>query len=384
LIKGYIQRSQRQQAARLKALRADMRRHDLDGYLVTHPSDLWHLTGFSGHDSVGFVDMKSVTLISDGRYEAQIAREAPQVRAHIRTGTLIDAVALVLAKSADFEIGFETNCTTVGFINGLHKALFGLRKQRKVKRDIDLVPMHDLIPHLRQKKDDLELDQIVESINVAEAALKDVLPGIRVGKTEGEIAGELVLSMRKRGASNSSFEPIIAVGENSALPHYRAAGTVVAKNQPLLIDWGAYVDGYCSDLTRTYFLGKPNPKLERIYKVVLDAQLTAIDKLRPGMTGKEGDAIARKVIERAGYGKQFNHGLGHSLGRDIHEDPRVHFLKDKDTLEPGNVLTIEPGIYLPGTGGVRIEDDVLLTEKGCVVLTTLDKSFAHACSAITG
>ncbi len=382
MIKNYAQRSRRQQANRLKATRAEMRKHDLDGFLVTHPSDLWHLTGFSGHDSVGFVDLKSVTIISDGRYEAQLAREAPHVKAHIRTGTLIDAVALVLAQAGDFEVGFETNTTTVGFINGLHKSLFDLRKQRKVKRDIDLVPMHDLIPHLRQVKDDLELDQIVESINVAEGALHDVLPGIKVGKSEGEIAGELVLAMRKRGASNSSFEPIIAVGDNSALPHYRASTTTVEKNKPLLIDWGAYVDGYCSDLTRTFFVGKPNAKLERIYKVVLDAQMTAIDKLRPGMTGKEGDAIARKVIEKAGFGKQFNHGLGHSMGRDIHEDPRVHFLKDKDVLVPGNVVTIEPGIYLPGIGGVRIEDDVLITEHGTAVLTTVDKSFEFACNAI--
>ncbi|MFT3787819.1 MAG: Xaa-Pro peptidase family protein [Tepidisphaeraceae bacterium] len=384
MIKGYVQRSARQQAVRLKKLRAEMKRHDLDGYLLTHPADLWHLTGFSGHDSVGYVDSTGITVITDGRYTTQLKLEAPKVKSFIRTGTLIDAVAEVMAGSKAFEVGFENGFTTVGFINGLHKALFDLRKLRKVARDIDLVPMHDLMLMLRKEKDSLELDQIGVAIDIAQQALTDTLPGIRIGQTEGEIAGQIILNMRRRGAMDASFQPIIAVGANAALPHYRAGVTTVAKNQPLLIDWGAIYDGYCSDLTRTFFVGKPNAKLERAYKVVLEAQMTAIEQIKPGMICKDADGIARKVIEKAGLGKLFGHGLGHGLGRDIHEEPRVHYLKDKDVLEPGHVVTIEPGVYLPGVGGIRIEDDILITRTGTKVLTSLDKSFDYARNAIGG
>jgi Xaa-Pro aminopeptidase len=184
--------------------------------------------------------------------------------------------------------------------------------------------------------------------------------------------------MRSRGASGTSFPPIIAAGSTSSLPHYRPADRPVRCGQPLLFDWGAVYNGYCSDLTRTLMIGKVSPRMKKIYQVTLEAQMAAIAFLRPGVTTRQADAAARKVIEKAGFGKLFGHGLGHGIGRDIHELPYLRKTSGEEELRPGMVVTVEPGIYLPGEGGVRIEDDVLITAGGCEVLSSLDKSFADA------
>jgi len=185
----------------------------------------------------------------------------------------------------------------------------------------------------------------------------------------------MVLELRSRGASNSSFPVIVAAAANSSLPHYRPGETLVQRDQPLLIDWGALVKGYCSDLTRTLMIGRVSPQMKKIYNIVLEAQMAAIDFLRPGVTTMQADKIAREVIEKAGFGKQFGHGLGHGIGRDIHELPTLRKTGVEEELRPGMIVTVEPGIYLPGEGGVRIEDDVLITHSGCEVLSSLDKSF---------
>ena len=168
---------------------------------------------------------------------------------------------------------------------------------------------------------------------------------------------------------------IVAAGANSSLPHYRPGETLVQRDQPLLIDWGALYKGYCSDLTRTLMVGRVSPKVKQIYKVVYEAQQAAIKFLRPGVTTMQADRVARDVIEKAGFGKQFGHGLGHGIGREIHELPTMRKTGGEEELRPGMIVTVEPGIYLPGEGGVRIEDDVLITHSGCEVLSTLDRSF---------
>jgi Xaa-Pro aminopeptidase len=372
------------QAARLKRLRREMARHELDGYLITHPADLWHMTGFSGHDSVGIVDAKSITIVSDGRYQTQLKQEAPHVKTVIRKNTLIDAVAETLAAKRCVEVGFEAGFTTVHFVNGLHQHFFDVRKAGKLRRDIDLVPMNDLILTLRRTKDAVDLKNIQQAIRIAQDGFNDTLKLIRVGMTENEIAGQLILNMRRRGASDASFQPIVGAGANAALPHYRAAMAKVEKNKALLIDWGAVYNGYCSDLTRTFWVGKPTAKFEKIYKVCLEAQMNCIAKIKPGMTCKEADNLTRSVIKKHKLDKYYGHGTGHGLGRDIHEEPRVHYLKEKDLIEPGQVVTIEPGIYLPGVAGVRIEDDILITGSGAKVLTSMEKSYDFAVSAIAG
>jgi Xaa-Pro aminopeptidase len=185
----------------------------------------------------------------------------------------------------------------------------------------------------------------------------------------------MVFDFRSRVASDSSFNCIVAAGTNSSLPHYRPGETLVQRDQPLLIDWGALYKGYCSDLTRTLIIGRVSPKLKQIYKVVYEAQQAAIKFLRPGVTTVQADAVARDVIEKAGFGKQFGHGLGHGIGREIHELPTMRKNGGEEELRPGMIVTVEPGIYLAGEGGVRIEDDILITHSGCEVLSSLDRTF---------
>ena len=234
--------------------------------------------------------------------------------------------------------------------------------------------MENVMVNLRKMKDDHEIDLIRKSAAVAEEAFTAIRAEIKAGLTENYLAGLLIFELRSRGASDSSFPVIVAAGANSSLPHYRPGEALVARDQPLLIDWGAIYKGYCSDLTRTLMIGRVSEKMKKIYKIVLDAQAAAIKFLRPGVTTMQADRVARDVIEKAGFGKQFGHGLGHGIGREIHELPVMRKTGGEEELRPGMVVTVEPGIYLPGEGGVRIEDDVLITHSGCEVLTTLDKT----------
>jgi Xaa-Pro aminopeptidase len=232
--------------------------------------------------------------------------------------------------------------------------------------------------NIRKVKDDQEIDLLRKSIAIAEEAFEAIFDEIKVGETENHLAGLLLMEMRSRGASTSSFEPIIAAGANSSLPHYRPGDVLVKRDQPLLFDWGALHKGYCSDLTRTLMIGRVSPKMKEIYKVVLAAQQKAIEFIRPGVTTRQADQVARDVIDKAGYGKEFGHGLGHGIGRDIHELPTLRKTGGDEELRPGMIVTVEPGIYLSGEGGVRIEDDVLITHSGCELLTSLDRTF-EAC-----
>lgn len=363
---------------RLRSLRERLAALKLDAILLTHAADIAYVTNFGGHDSVAIVTPTAVTVVTDGRYEEDVATTAPQVRAVIRTKTLTEAVAATLGRLRLNRIGFETNFVTYGFIDGIKRQL------RAAKKSIALTPLADLMLTLRRVKDADEVERTHVAIKVAQDAFNEVIRTVRPGTTEGAIAGDLIRAMRAAGASDAAFEPIVAAGAHGSLPHYRPDRTAIDNHSPLLVDWGATVNGYRSDLTRVVFLGKVHPKLEEIYKIVLDANETVIGSLRAGLNCKAVDAIARKLIKKAGYGEHFNHGLGHGLGRDIHEEPRLHYLKDKDHLEPGNIVTVEPGIYLPGIGGVRIEDDVLITAHGCEVLTSLDKSFDWARTVIGG
>jgi Xaa-Pro aminopeptidase len=237
------------------------------------------------------------------------------------------------------------------------------------------VPLQDVMVNIRKVKDDHEIDLIRKSVGVAEEAFEAIRSELKVGQSENYLAGLMVFELRSRGASNSSFPVIAAAGANSSLPHYRPGEALVQRDQPLLLDWGAIYKGYCSDLTRTMLVGRVSGRIKQIYKVVADAQAAAIKFLRPGVTTLQADRVARDVIERAGFGEQFGHGLGHGIGRDIHEMPSMRKNGGEEELRPGMIVTVEPGIYLPGEGGVRIEDDVLITHSGCEVLSTLDRSF---------
>src|SRR5438046_6391451 len=205
------------------------------------------------------------------------------------------------------QIGIEANFTTVGQVDGLQSAI----KEAKDSRAVELVPLENVMTNIRKVKDDTEVDLIRKSVGVAEEAFEAIRPELKPGQSENYLAGLLVLELRSRGASNSSFPVIVAAGANSSLPHYRPGEALVQRDQPLLFDWGALVKGYCSDLTRTLMIGRVNPRMKEIYKVVLDAQLAAIKFLRPGVTTKQADTVARDVIKGAGFGERFGHRPGH-------------------------------------------------------------------------
>jgi Xaa-Pro aminopeptidase len=328
---------------RQKRVRDAMKALKLDALLLTHPPDLAYLTNFTGDDSIGVITEKDFVLVTDFRYQEQAEQEAGWLKLRIRDGKMSDALAKALF------VGFEANFTAFGQVHALDRAV----KEIKGAGPIELVPLEDVMTNVRKVKDDHEIDLIRKSVGVAEEAFEAIRAEIKVGLSENHLAGLLIFELRSRGASDGSF-PAIA---------------------PLLFDWGALYKGYCSDLTRTLMIGRVSARMKKIYSVVLEAQQAAIAFLRPGVTTLQADRVARDVIEKAGFGKQFGHGLGHGIGRDIHELPSMRKNGGEEELRPGMIVTVEPGIYLPGEGGVRIEDDVLITHSGHEVLSTLDRSF---------
>jgi Xaa-Pro aminopeptidase len=360
---------------RQQTTRKAMKKLKLDGLLLTHAPDLAYLTNFTGDDSVGLITEKDFHLATDFRYQEQAQIEAAWLKVHIRQAKMSDALATVLSATKVKRIGFEANSTTVGQIDALQTALKGKNGAGTGSPvNVELVPLEDVMVNLRMVKDDHEIDLVRQSIGVAEEAFEAIRGELKPGQTENYLAGLLVFELRSRGASDSSFPAIVASGSNSSLPHYRPQEILVQRDQPLLIDWGALYKGYCSDLTRTMMLGRVSTNMKKIYQVVLEAQEAAIDFLRPGATTMQADRVARNVIEKAGFAKEFGHGLGHGIGREIHELPTMRKTGGDEELRPGMIVTVEPGIYLPGEGGVRIEDDVLITHSGHEVLSSLDKS----------
>lgn len=370
--KPVVSRAKAYLKVRQKNVRDALKELKLDGLLLTHPPDLAYLTNFTGDDSVGLITEKDFFLVTDFRYQEQAEQEAGWLKTSIRDGgKMEEAVAKVIADARLQRVGFEANFTTFGQATAVDHTL----QQMKDVKPVELVPLQDVMVNLRKVKDDNEIDLIRKSVGVAEEAFDAIRSEIKVGQTENYLAGLLVFELRARGASNSSFPVIMAAGANSSLPHYRPGEVLVQRDQPLLIDWGALYKGYCSDLTRTMLVGRVSSRIKQIYKVVHEAQEAAIRFLRPGVTTLQADRVARDVIEKAGFGKEFGHGLGHGIGREIHEMPSMRKTGGEEELRPGMIVTVEPGIYLPGEGGVRIEDDVLITHSGCEVLSTLDRSF---------
>lgn len=362
---------------RQKSVREAMKELNLDAIMLTHPPDLAYLTNFTGDDSIGLITAKELFLVTDFRYKEQVDIEAGWVKTTIRDGKMADALAKTFADAKVRRVGFEANFTTVGQIDAVQTALKEQPKEKSHKDDkpLELVPLDNVMVKIRRVKDDNEIDLIRKSVAIAEEAYEAIRAEIEVGQTENHLAGQLVFELRSRGASNSSFPVIVAAGANSSRPHYRPGETLVQKDQPLLIDWGAVYKGYCSDLTRTLMMGRVSDRIRTIYKVVLEAQTAAISFLRPGATTHQADRVARDIIDKAGFKDFFGHGLGHGIGREIHELPSMNKNAKDEELRPGMIVTVEPGIYLPGEGGVRIEDDVLITHSGCEVLSGLDKTF---------
>jgi len=345
-----------QSLRRRSALRRAEKDARIDAYLITRPEDVGYFTGFTGEDSYAAFGRGWACLITDGRYAEQARAECSPIQVNVRSGPMAAAVAEALRGRRVRRVGIQGDHVTIHVMDSLSKAL-GRRK---------ILPLGDIPGALRATKDDREIRAIVKAIRVAERAFRGLIahgPAGLIGRTEREVAAELDYRMRRGGASGPAFETIVAAGANASRPHYRPGTSRIRRDQAVLIDWGATVDGYVSDLTRVVFTGRIPPRLREVYEVVVRAQAAGIAAVRPGAACKTPDAAARKVIEAAGFGEQFVHGLGHGIGRVVHESPALG-RQAGTRLRKGMVVTVEPGIYLPGVGGIRIEDDILVGSSG--------------------
>lgn len=326
---------------------------EVDGLLVTNPVDIRYLTGFVGDDSWAVVPAqgKRVQILSDARFTQQIKREAPQVATHIRKKGLADELALAAGSSRWRKLALSRE----------HITLAQMQTLRSKVKAVKFKPVDDGLVKQRAVKDAGEIKLIQKALLIQQKAFIELLPLVVPGVSENDLAAELEYRMRKLGADGPSFHTIVAFDGNAALPHAIPGPRKLKNNGLVLIDWGAKFGGYCGDLTRVLAVGRVSAKLREIYQVCREAQQAAIDAIGPGKSVKDIDKVARDIIKKAGYGKQFGHGLGHGIGLDIHEQPVLSWRAD-DLLQPGHVVTVEPGIYLPEAGGVRLEDDVLVTD----------------------
>jgi Xaa-Pro aminopeptidase len=341
--------------------------HGVTGYLLTNRSDHYYLTGFTGEDSAVLLTKKAVHIISDGRFDTSIKEEAPWAKVSLRRGSLLEEIVTVVQHYRLPQLAVQGDCMPAAMRDTLKRKLKGVR----------LIDAPPIAGDMRILKDAVELGITDEAIRIAEEAYNATLKTIRLGQTELELAARLEYEMKRRGSTAPAFESIVAVDANAALPHAVPGERKVKRGCTILFDWGATYRFYRSDLTRTVFVGSIPPKMERVYEVVLEAQMRAIADIRPGARMCDVDAVARDHIAKEGFGEYFNHGLGHGLGLNVHEPPSVRWTSQEE-CRPGMVVTVEPGIYLPGVGGVRIEDDVLVTSKGHKVLSHLKKDIKSA------
>ena len=355
-------------ARRLQACPAKIQEKSASGYLITNRVDQFYLTGFDGEDGAALILPDRVYLFTDGRFREEVERDAPWARAVVRTsGPLAESLAKVVRQNRLERLGFQPNAISVALYKVLGKALHPTR----------LVAMPPIVDELRLTKDSSEVAAIGQAIEVAEKAFQAVIRRLKPGWTERRLAAELEHEMLKRGASGPSFPTIVAEGPNCSIPHYRPGDRRIVEGSAVLVDWGATVNHYRSDLTRMVFIRRIPPRFRRMYENVLAAQEIGIRAIRPGVRALEVDRAARRSLKQAGMDQYFAHSLGHGLGLDIHESPRLA-MKVEDVLRPGMVVTVEPGVYYPGLGGVRIEDDVLVTQDGGQVLTHLPKDIEAA------
>jgi Xaa-Pro aminopeptidase len=355
--------------ARLSALRQKMAGQKLDAMLVTQAENRRYLSGFTGSAGYLFITATQAHLATDSRYWEQVGQQAADFTlAKIEAGKSNQLFAELVRAAGATRVGYEAGDLTVATYRDLQKALRPDRARALAR----LVPTKGLVEGLRAIKDAAELALIERAVALGDAAFAYGVRRMKPGLTEKQAAWEIERYLREHGAEGVAFELIVASGPNGALPHARPSDRVIQAGEPIVIDMGCRVDGYNSDLTRTIVLGEPGEKFREVYAIVLKAQLAAEEALRAGPKGKEIDAVARQIIVDAGYGEYFGHGLGHGVGLAVHEEPGLGKLGEKP-LQPNMVCTIEPGIYLPGEFGVRIEDMAVVTADGCRVLTKAKK-----------
>ncbi|WP_300670239.1 aminopeptidase P family protein [Desulfoluna sp.] len=356
---------------RLDTLQETLNQNGFDACLIMQEENRRYLSGFTGEDnsvdeSAGalIIGPKGRILATDSRFELHAIHEATLFEVHVYKEGLHKDLPELLARVGASRVAFEETRVSVGRYNLFTKAL------REKEAKVELVAHEDMTAPMRAIKSTDEITTMRQALAIAEAAFSAVKARLKPGLSEKAIAWEMEKEMRSRGAEGLSFPTIVASGPNAALPHAVPGKRIVNIGEPILIDWGARYNGYCSDSTRTVVLGAPCDTFKRVFDTLFEAQARAVDAICDGVSGKAVDAVAREFIEKT-FPDGFGHGLGHGVGIEVHEAPRLSPIKD-NTLKAGMVVTVEPGIYLPDWGGIRLENMVLVTENGAEVLNTLD------------
>ncbi|MBP2625538.1 MAG: peptidase [Firmicutes bacterium] len=338
-----------------------MSAHELCGILITKPENRRYFSGFSGSAGMLLISEYASKLLTDFRYIEQAAAEAEQCDILRYAVSAYEMLSEITAKLGLTTIGFESDFVTYDMYTKLADSL----------PKLNLVPVQ--IDALRMVKDANEIASIKKAVEIADQAFSHILSYIKPGISEQAVALEIEFHMGKLGAEKPAFDTIVASGKRGALPHGKASQKIIQLGDFVTMDFGAVYQGYHSDITRTICIGTATAKQREIYEIVLAAQLAGVQATHPGKTGKDIDSESRKIIMNAGYGEYFGHGLGHSLGLAIHEEPRLSPGNTQTILKENMVVTVEPGIYLPEWGGVRIEDTVLVSANGCQILTASSK-----------
>jgi len=349
---------------RLDLVRRILEEEGLDGFLITSRQNTFYFTNFTGSTSKCLVTRKKAYLVVDFRYTTQAKEQVfPGIEVIEFEKSANETLNSLCLNENINEMGIEGDDITFSGFKNLQESLTGVKNFRDFQNKLN---------DLRMIKDEGEIEKIRKAVDIADKVFEYILPLLKPGIKEIDIAAEMEYRMKKLGASGPSFATIVASGPRSAMPHGVAGMRELKSGDAVVLDFGAISGGYCSDITRTVFIGKPSEELLKIYNIVLKAQLEAIDRASAGMTGKDLDNCARTIIYGAGYEKCFGHGLGHGVGVEIHEKPTVS-PKGEEILKSGMVFTIEPGIYVEGLGGVRIEDMVRMTDDGLEILTKSTK-----------
>jgi len=344
---------------RVQQLRAALTEKETGGMFISRDYNRRYLSGFDGSAGYLIITAKKAILATDSRYWVQAGIEAPEFELLKISGNFIDWFPKLIKEPKIDNLGFES--TDVSYI--FHRNIRSVLRKKQVT--VKLVPYSNIVENIRLIKEPAEIALMKKAADITDAAFNTVEKRIKAGMTEKQIAWEMEKALHELGSEGLAFPIIVGSGPNAALPHAKPSGRIVNTGEPIVIDMGGKYRGYNADLTRTVCAGKPDAKFKEIYNIVLEAQTTAAKQIRAGMTGHEADKIARDIIKKAGYGDAFGHSLGHGIGIEEHEQTRLG-INSKDILKNGMVFTVEPGIYLEGWGGVRIEDTVIM-EKGKTV-----------------
>ena len=350
-------------AKRRRAVQRELEQRKLACLLVTHPANWFYLTGFTGDSGALVISRDGATLLTDGRFTVQASQETSGLHIELQKGALFTATGDLLRRKGWNRAGYDPSQLTVAQLQAIQKAAGSKWKG---------IDARSLVSALRMQKDPQELSVMRKAAILAGEALESVLPMLKPGIRESEVAAEIEYQMRERGADGASFETIVASGPRGALPHARPTAKKLRKNELVVLDLGAILGHYCSDMTRTVFLGRASRKVRNWYSAVLEAQQAAIARVEAGVTCGEVDAAAREVLKKHHLEAFFVHSTGHGLGLEVHEEPRI--ARGQETrLQAGNVITIEPGVYVEGAGGIRIEDDVVVHAGRSEVLTRVKR-----------